>query len=247
MRSVLLSFFLLTACLPPEPSTSEPTTSPNATKIVTYEVPDIEVERVETMLRLLLRDEGSVTAGPPGRVVVAAPASLHEGVAELVAQTAESTSAGVPDLDFRYWLLVGTPAQEGAEDLPSVPERLAPVAREITEQHGPTTFKVLESRRLISRSGDTAESDSTVLRIRQKAAISGDGSTIVAELRLRTFKPREVFNQFTGKPLSAGTTGKDDIETTLRIEPGQLVVLAERSGEDGRRLFYVVQGVVVGS
>lgn len=238
MHRMLFSLLLaLAACAPPAAETP-----PDETRIVTYEVPEAEAERVESTLRQLVAEEGRVTALAPGRIAVAARPGIQVGVAQAIAEIADRSAAGVPDLEFRYWILAtvddpDTPA-------PALPAVLEPVASELARHHGPLRLRVRESRQMIARSGDEAQIDSTSLMIVQRAALTADGDRIISEihLQLRQNTPR-AFNNFTGAPIYTWSR-LDEVQTRLRHAPDQLVVLAERTFEGDTKLFYVVQAAV---
>jgi hypothetical protein len=215
------------------------TTEPVETPVVlrTYKVPPRLQNEVRGTLLTAMggRSEapvGQVSVGPGGTLVVVAPESVHEGIEQLVTElgSVESSSLEPVPVQLTYWLVVGRPAA----DPPGGPQprtaaslhAIAPVLTELTRSQGPMEFSLLERLQLASLGEDSAEMTGGVATIRQRASVVG--ANVVADLRI--------------------TAGPATIETRVKIEPGQFLVLGQSGYRDREEpeatLFYVISSNV---
>jgi hypothetical protein len=195
----------------------------------TYAVPAGRSEEVARVLRHALSQgadtppRGTVNPLDDGRLVVLAPASVHEGISGLCEDLEDVGAApGKPTIAISYWLVLADPTGSGVAE--TIPKQLAPALEEITQQDGSAAFSLLESTRIASLANASGEAQGRYARIEQLAIVGEDG--IVADL-----------------DIEADLGSK--LKTRLSLTPGELVVL----GHAGRqlpdrseaRLYYIVR------
>ncbi len=190
-----------------------------------YDVPPELAPEMSSILNGILEGEkGRVKLGPNGQLVVAAPESIQEGIAELIAEMNVDAPQPPPMITITYWAVVGQPASETATsaNLQEIESALATIA----EADGAASFGLLEKLRLRSLSGESGEAKGQQLRVRQRA--STQAGRVIAELNL---------------------SGVGNFETTVNIEPDQLLVLGQTmmpgaKTADEARLYLVVRAQV---
>lgn len=230
-----LALGLVAAC-----RSTEPPADPNALVIRTYSVPG-NAKELQRSVAGILEDDGTARSLSDDTLVVTAPVSLHEGIAELVAAAAAdpgASGAASPTVAFDYWAIVARPAATAATDALRSPA-LSDALAEVTGVHGPLEFAVVDTARLSSTAdGGPAGISGRRLGVRQRVVTVKD-DTVVADLEL------QVQNEM--RPLRNG------LETRVRLSPGDVVVLGQAAYDtangwlpDGWRaaddvmLFYVV-------
>jgi hypothetical protein len=211
--------------------------------MATYEAPAPIADKVAGVLRSLLAEgeppAGRVAALPGGRIVVVAPASIHEGIRSFIASVRSGPLPPPPAaIRIRYWLVLGRPAAtpNGIEQLGEA----APAMEAAMVATGPLDLRLLDRVELISLENEHASAEGRRAEIGQLAARAENG--IFADLRIGT---------------------RAQLDTRVLLEPGKLVVLgqvgyderesAELFGDapdaatatQGATLFHVVQAELV--
>jgi hypothetical protein len=199
-----------------------------------YQVPDQTAPEMEKILNNILRLEevsyGRAHEGPGGRLFVAAPESVQQGVEELIGQLSESSPAAPPMITLTCWAVVGDPATE-TELAPGLDE-IKSALEAIASAEGARSFTLLEKVRLHSLSGQWGKAEGQQIATSQRATAHND--RVIAELEIRT--------QY--------RSGR--IETTVNLAPDQLLVLGQtrlprRAGENmviARDLYLIVRAQV---
>jgi hypothetical protein len=223
-RSVSLLFLLSLGVLGAAGCPSGPAAgdvAPTA-ELRTYAVPPGYTGDVRTALRQAFGDDGvgRVAMGPSGQLVVVAPAAVHRGIAEFVEQLAAlpQPPAEPNPVTLDYWLVVGVdPDARIADDT----ARLAPVADaldRIVREEGPQRFELVEHLRLSSVGEDWAQITGRVVTAQQRATLAQ--GVVVAELQVGMRQHR--------------------LQTQVKLDPGQIVVLAESGLEPRSTLYYLI-------
>jgi hypothetical protein len=215
---------------PPPPELATASTVADEPVLRTYTVPTGRSEEVSRVLRRALAGgttdtppRGTVNALDDGRLVVLAPASVHEGIAGLCEDLEQVGGAPAqPTIAISYWLVLADPAGDGVAA--SVPSILSPALEEIARQDGAAAFSLLESTKIASLHSAQGEARGRYAEISQLAVLT-DGA-IVADV-----------------DIEADLGSK--LKTRLSLAAGELVVLghAGRQTESGTdaRLYYIVR------
>ena len=206
----------------------------------TYAVTPAESQRIKAVLRSLLQEtehgagHGRVEDAGDGRLVVVAPPSIHEGVAELVEQVRSGDAASPGEtVEVTYWFVAGTPGK--TTELKAHPS-IAPALQEIVEHEGPMAFEVLETASVAGLLDERAHASGDKFRVSQ--TVSRSDERFLANLQVNG-----AMNFRAGLGLS--------LETRVAVEPGKLVVVGQSglagakqdgaSGDAERRLFYILK------
>lgn len=211
---------LLSGC--PEPEAAD---NSDALEMKTYSVPAGRAEEITDVLNSAMNSQGygRATAGFDGQVVVVTRGQLHQGVADLIDQlSATNTAKGPTDIELTYWIVAQSSEGEG------FPPELAQVAEVIhkrTNRNG--KLRLEHKRTLRSMAGEEAHTRMDPIQIGQTAVIEPGGERIVAELHFAEDRNR---------------TG---IETRVRLQPDQYLVLAELGTAGSETLYYIVQGRII--
>lgn len=195
----------------------------------TYAVPAGRSEEVARVLRHALSQgadtppRGTVNPLDDGRLVVLAPASVHEGIAGLCEDLEDVGAApGKPTIAISYWLVLADPAGSGVAE--AIPKQLAPALEEIAQQDGSAGFSLLESTRITALANARGEAQGRHTRVEQLAVPGDDG--IVADIKIEA---------------DLGSR----LETRLSLTPGELVVLGHAGRQEREiadaRLYYIVR------
>lgn len=214
-----------------------------ALELRSYEVPEAYRNEIKAQLRYVLQGSeasqvGRVAEGTGNRLIVLAPAEIHEGLRSLLH---DLEGAGPvpppPQVRLTYWLVMGWPAPaEAATGRPFIVSgpaglrEIEPALAGIAEAQGPTEFRLLERMEIVSTGQDWARARGRLAGVGQRTAVNGEA--VVAELDI--------------------SLGRQSLATEVVIRPGQHLVLgqtgatdeASRAFGDGRAgdvtLYYVV-------
>ena len=235
-----------TEAVAPSPAAAAPVTTPApATTVVappgeeamvmrTYEVPGLRAAELAAVLQRVLRTtqeqppRGRVTAMNEGRVVVVAPAGIHEGVERLCNELTETDNAPPKTVQLSLWLVFAEPADSAdASDIPEIREALD----EVSAATEPLRFTLGEHVTLSSLINAEAKTQGRLGRYEQVATAYGRG--IVADLEIDLFEYR------------------NSMRTRVTLQPGQTVVVGQSglvkqieppgTPPDERRILYVVR------
>jgi len=150
---------------------------------------------------------GSARVGPDGQLLILAPRSVQEGVAQLIEAQSSSGEPGSPSsVVTTYWFLAaraGGPEVERAGLL----HEIGPVLDEIDSAQGPQDYRLIERLELRQTEGFPSEAVSPKVRIEQEVE-SVSGGRITARVR-------------------AHLTNADRVETVVNLRAGQYLVLGQ--------------------
>lgn len=239
-RSLTILSLALAACqvptgAPPSPQPTEvvdDAAGPDEPVLRTYAVPAGRAEDVAQVLRRALSQgpdtpaRGTVNQLDDGRLVVLAPASVHEGIGGLCRELeARGPVPPPPVVEISYWLVLARPGGDGVA--PTIPETLSPALEEIVRQDGAAEFSLLESTRVSSLAGARGEAKGRHVNVEQVASLADDA--IVADIELE------------------GDAGSE-LDTRISLKPGELAVLGhagrQLDSESEGRLYYVVRAEI---
>jgi hypothetical protein len=167
------------------------------------------------------RRVGNARVGPGDQVLVLAPESVHEDLAEVIAaQLAVGPEASLPaDIATTYWFVEARPVQ-GESRYGGRLGEVRSVLEELAEVEGALEFSFFERIDVRQVSGNRAMVGSPKATVRQNASISGDSVVISLSVELRP--------------------GPNRFQTVLNLSDGQFLVLGQSSLEtrrsDGRSL-----------
>jgi hypothetical protein len=189
-----------------------------------YQVPEIYQSEIRSTLQSVLRsraDEpiGRVSELPGGKLAVLAPASVHEGIENLLKDfaDAEGLAAGRESISLDYWFLVGRPlngnAGTGLDDRRI--SAIRPALDRIREVDGPLEFRLIEKINLISMQGHSATAQGRFAQVHHRASAIGDAA--VAEVTIQYFNHSH------------------RLESNITLEQDQILVLAQTGYPEGRK------------
>ena len=195
----------------------------------TYEAPPGRAEELAGVLQRVLSNApdlpalGKARAIDGDRVLVVAPAGIHEGVQHLCAQLEQRGNVPARSVAISYWLVYATPAEQ--TDVSAAPE-IEAALQEIAAAAGPTSFTLFERATLVSMLNSEAKSSGARAEFEQVATAHEGG--IVADIDI----------------LLNGKHGR--LETRMSVPPGKTVVIGQNGVEgNDARLFYVVRAELV--
>ncbi len=180
--------------------------------------------KLGSMLRMGESTIGTASATADGQVLVLAPRSVQDGLAEAILARGRESSGGVREIVTTYWLVTAKPAVgEGSHG-----ERLGviqAVLDEVAAADGPQRFRLLERVELSQADGAWAQTISPKARIEQKASVSQGRIILWVRSREGQASPQE-----------------RSLETTLNLEDGQFVVVGQASfSAEGTTLYTIVR------
>lgn len=166
-----------------------------------------------------------------GHFVVAAPASIHEGIKELLADMAKTKGrASTPSLEVSYWVVLGRPAAK-AEIAPELNE--AGTAIQELGKLGPMKFDLLEKIRLITLDGEEGYVQGRYATVTQTGFLGQDEIELHLDLRVK------------------GQYDDTKLTTRLGLKPDQFGVLGQvgygpvawmqKEDQGNVNLFYLAQ------
>jgi hypothetical protein len=213
---------------------SVPNTDPRVLR--SYNVrPEVAVE-VRNALNTALGPFGQAGVAPNGQILVAAPLSFQEGVAQLLTNVASHDPSATPSIHVDAWFVTASPGSP--VDSPSLKE-IQPALHALEQSKGPMRFELLEE---LSTQAQSGESNSNVQGTRAGMVVSvsvlrdsQDHPLIAAQLRLH-------LNQ-----------GQGAITAQAELRPDELLVLGQSSFSDKnatdrqpteRQLYYIVRATL---
>ncbi|MEC9397640.1 MAG: hypothetical protein VX475_08475 [Myxococcota bacterium] len=229
----------------PQPPQTFPTPSPEAVsaarapviELEVYDVPANTGDRLRPILQIVLGEHGKVQQVPDGRLLVAAPRSVHEGLEAFFKEGIKLEPKARDTIKIEYWFVTAS-LPNGTEDRKD--PRLTPVAdalAAIEKSQGLANFKLEEHISLAATDGEYALTRGEIVNeINQTASVQGEQVEAHVEISL----------------------AKDarELSTKLRVEKGQTVVLGQAGWGDvpnrdmgdmlgkapqGETLFYIIR------
>lgn len=195
----------------------------------TYDAPQGRAEELANVLQRVLSGPpdmapiGKARAMDGDRILVVAPAGIHEGVANLCTQLGRRGGTPSRSVRISYWLVQATAAEQ--TDASAVPE-IDPALQEIAAAVGPTAFTLYERATLSSMLNSEAKSAGARAEFEQVATAYEGGIVADIDIALRT------------------TAGR--LETRISLQPGKTVVIGQNGVEGSdARLFYVLRAELV--
>lgn len=244
-----LTLSFLTACQLGAPVASAALTPADADlELRSYDVPRAYSAELSNVVGSLLyrgkdTKAGSVALSPGGQLLVAAPASFHKGVEQMVARLKDAPVSAPPAVEMSYWIVLGRPASEAK--LPdSASDEVLPALKQLLATQGPMELAFLDQLKLRSSSGDHADVESPRLAITQNVTLVDD--KVLADVRLNHQrghgKVRARTQLETDKLLVLAEAGYEAL-------PGDPFFDASRKGSDPAEpitAFYILRARVVG-
>lgn len=212
-----------------------PTCPKEALVLRSYDVhPGYASELTDSVNRLMSMGNnqerlGRAHLGPGGKVLVAAPQGVQDGVTQLLQSISGSTPTLPPTISITYWVVTGRPgdSQELPADLREIDKALSALAA----VEGGLDFSLEEKLELRSLSGEKGHIRGRSMHVEQWASARGD--EVVASIEIELWQ------------------GRGQIETRLALPVGKLLVLGragvqtrvDEADERDVRVFYVVRAV----
>lgn len=178
------------------------------------------------------RRVGNARVAPGDQVLVLAPDSVHQGLAEVIAAQLNKQAQVTPaEITVTYWFVAARPVQ-GELRLGARLEELRSVLEDLAEAEGAQDFSLYERIDLRQASGNRTSMKSPKVLIYQNASVSGDSVVLSVDAQL-----------------GGGDRG-NRIDTLLNLQDGQYLVLgqsslgARRAGEslpDDTTLYTIVR------
>jgi hypothetical protein len=205
-----------------------------------YDVPEGSAERYQSVLQHLLSGTkkgelaARVGATPDGRVVVAGPESIQQGVEKLIAGLKQLPEA--PEtVGITYWVVAARSAEQLSLDA-SLREISDPLT-ELSKREGGLAFRAID--KIAVRSSNDASASHDGRRTMVKQHVQTQAGKLMAELKIRSSDARSGpldtrVPLLSGKPIVIGEMG---------VDPD----LWPDGGEPARtRVFYVVRAHIDG-
>ena len=187
-----------------------------------YSVPhDLATEVRNAVQEALRSQEGQPSRGraslaPGGRLMVLAPPSVHRGVENLLASLEEAEPQPKPStIEITYWVVAGRAANGRQPAIPNALREVESVLASTAAALGEQEFGLIERLQLSSRSDARAFTSGAHTSVVQRAYPAG--GQIVAHLEINP-------------------NGRASLETEVKINDGQTVVLAQTSIGSGGHL-----------
>jgi hypothetical protein len=212
----LLALALPFACHPMPGAGGDVAPAAPSLELRSYDVPRAySGEVVNVVNSLLYRGKdverlGSVALSPGGQMLVAAPASFHAGVDQLVSKLKSAPVAAPPAVEMSYWIVLGRPAEETKLPAEATAEVL-PALKELIASQGPMELTFFDQLKLRSSSGDRADVESPHVGISQSVTVLDD--KVLAEVDLHHIR------------------GPSRVRARTQLETDKLLVLAEAGFE----------------
>jgi hypothetical protein len=168
---------------------------------------------------------GTVQTLSDGTLLVTAPASVHEGIEDLVAEMSQRRSAepvaAPATVTISYWFLLGRPREGGGVEVasPTLERNAAmrPVLEEIVGAQGGMQFELLEQLQLRSLDNGTHGAIRGRRISAEQRVMEHGGDERLADIKITIFGPRGV---------------RHTLESRIRLEPGRYVVLGQTAFND---------------
>ena len=193
--------------------------TPALSEMQVYDVKAEYREEVYEVLRGILRAEleptspayGRVEMLPTGQILIDASSEKQVEIAALLGSIASRVVAETPTITLRYWVLFGV---LDAEQQTAVPPMLDGVIREWEAAHGKLGVTILDSARLVGRSGHPTALQSQRMEIYQK--VFATENRINAEIVIQ--------HQY------------QELEVEVSLQRGDFLALGETTVEDEKGL-----------
>ena len=176
----------------------------------TYEVPEgTAVALRDTLSRVFAgsKNEGAtarVAVAPDGRLVVAGPDRIHEGVAEMLQQM-KAVTRGRPSVAVTYWIVRATPTAASRFD-PSLDEIRAPLMAATRGQ----TVEVTSVERVTLRSAQDVRASHEGRSAEVRQTLRREDDRLLGDLEVEHHGPRGA-----------------ELRTQVELPPGAPVVIGE--------------------
>ncbi len=218
----------------PEASAVAPTADSDGTVMRVYSTPPGRALELAGVLQHVMRTgpdmapRGRVSALDGDRITVVAPARLHEGIAALCHELAQTT-APARTVTLSYWLVEARPAD--AVDVSAVPA-LDEALQRVARHDGAAVFTLADRVQMASLLNASGKTETVRAQYEQTATVQGDA--IVADIAIDT------------------RARGGDLRTRVRLTPGQTLVVGQGAwiddnssrdpgDDDEPRLYYVVR------
>jgi hypothetical protein len=209
----------------------------------TYDVPGAYSAEVGGMIRRLLKPNGddkpalgSASIGPGGKLLVAAPDGIQEGVQQLVQALHAKLPPPPATVTIEMWVVAGRPAQE-ASGLKELGEA-APALESVMKKEGAMEVALIEKLSLTSISGQHASTFGANVKLSQVATVIDD--SVLADIDIDPVGPHSYSTRVelaNGRMLVLGQAGYIANNHGLPFfdEGG------DQSASNGKTLFYIVR------
>ena len=181
-----------------------------------YDVPANTGDRLRPILQSVLGEHGKVQQVPDGRLIVAAPKSVHEGLETFFKESAKFEPKARDTVKIEYWFVTASLPTGAAGGSDADDPRLAQVkdALDVIEKsQGLANFKLEEHISLAATDGEYAQTRGELVNeINQTASVQGEQVEAHVEISLAK-ESRE-------------------LSTKLRVKKGQTVVLGQAGWGD---------------
>jgi hypothetical protein len=241
-RSIRVLFVVLSVALAAGCNIS-PATQPAgeaAMVLRAYDLPSEYSAEIGGMIRRLLKPNGddkpaigSASVGPGGKLLVAAPDGIQEGVQQLVDALRTKQPPPPATVTIEVWVVAGRAAAEG-RGLEALGEAKTAIEAVIGRE-GPMEVALLEKLSLSSISGQHASTFGANLKMSQVATVIDD--RVLADISLDTVGPNELATRvelINGRMLVLGQAGFIPSNRSMPF-------FTEEPAAKSASLFYVVR------
>ena len=204
---------------------------------VTYDLGPLDGHEVEMLLNRLFHPGNSegTPAGravllPSGKLAVSAPTHFHPAIQAMIDELAASPAPAGRTVHMDYWIVQGTPGEQGA-DAPGLGEVL-PALQEIWRTVGPMEFQLIEHLSQNSLNGVKGQTAGARAQVHQVAVARGDVISARIEVEL--------------------SASRSEISTQVTLPVDSLLVLghsgyqsSQGDSADGDLIFYVVRARIL--
>jgi len=175
--SILLILSAVSVFSPACSETMEKEDDSRALVLRSYQVPPEYASEVSSIISLLLRNAGgepigTARIGPGSLLLVTAPASIHSGIREMIANIEKARPEPPPMVSLDYWIVVGRPSNETL--IPAELKAIEPALKAVVESEGARAFSLGERLKLRSLSGQKAAISGRMIDVSQEATIRED-------------------------------------------------------------------------
>jgi hypothetical protein len=179
----------------------------------------------KSLQRVLIVGEerhGSVQQLDDGRLLVVAPTSVQDGVAELCHASETSPVPSAPaTVELSYWVVLAEPAETA--DASALPRSLAPAMDEIVHRNGPHRFELLDTTRIASIPHAWAQSNGANAKFTQTTSLFED--ELLADIAIDMHGA--------------------EFNTRVALRPGELAVIGQSTQRPSANpMFFIVQGQI---
>jgi hypothetical protein len=218
----------------------------------TYEVDPRNGEEMFRALASILASpngnvRGSISRLPTGQILIDTTPEMHQQIADVLEAVNTYKAEPTPRVTLQYWAVLGSRGAAGDAETPAI---LRNVLDEITQVHGPLSFRLLGNASLVSDSGRTGSSEGE-MTVRQTAYVQDDTLNADLNIALRVnYQATVEYVQEDGSPAQrvVRTFENTGITINMSMQRGEFVVVGENTvsndfveklGIDGT-IFYIV-------